>query len=42
MQLTSARVQGVRQAVTAYKALGGGWPGADLSTPRRPDEVSPK
>jgi multidrug efflux system outer membrane protein len=25
-QLTSAQVQGLRQAVTAFKALGGGWP----------------
>jgi NodT family efflux transporter outer membrane factor (OMF) lipoprotein len=25
-QLTAAQVQAVRQAVTAYKALGGGWP----------------
>ena len=27
-QLTAAEVQDLRQAVTAYKALGGGWPGA--------------
>jgi multidrug efflux system outer membrane protein len=27
-QLTSAQVQAVRRAVQAYKAIGGGWPGA--------------
>jgi outer membrane protein TolC len=29
-QLTTAEVQSVRQAVAAYKALGGGWSAADL------------
>lgn len=29
-QLTAAEVQGLRQAVTAYKALGGGWPAESL------------
>jgi outer membrane protein, multidrug efflux system len=28
MQLTNAQVQSVRQAVAAYKAIGGGWPAA--------------
>jgi NodT family efflux transporter outer membrane factor (OMF) lipoprotein len=32
IQLTSTRVQGLRQAVAAYKAIGGGWPGAELSS----------
>lgn len=32
IQLTAARIQGLRQAVAAYKAIGGGWPGADLPT----------
>jgi outer membrane protein TolC len=27
-ELTSAQVAAVRQAVQAYKAIGGGWPGA--------------
>lgn len=35
IQLTSARVQGLRQAVAAYKAIGGGWPGADLPPPEQ-------
>jgi NodT family efflux transporter outer membrane factor (OMF) lipoprotein len=28
-ELTSAQVEAVRQAVQAFKAIGGGWPGAD-------------
>jgi NodT family efflux transporter outer membrane factor (OMF) lipoprotein len=32
-QLTSAQVQGLRQAVTAFKALGGGWPAERYPTP---------
>ena len=28
IQLTSAEVQSLRQAVAAYKAIGGGWPAA--------------
>jgi NodT family efflux transporter outer membrane factor (OMF) lipoprotein len=32
-QLTSAQVQGLRQAVTAFKALGGGWPAESYPTP---------
>jgi outer membrane protein TolC len=33
-QLTSAQVQGLRQAVTTFKALGGGWP-AERYSPTR-------
>jgi NodT family efflux transporter outer membrane factor (OMF) lipoprotein len=35
-QLTTAQVQSVRQAVQAYKAIGGGWPGAAPATPAQP------
>jgi outer membrane protein TolC len=35
IQLTSARVQALRDAVAAYKAIGGGWPGADLPPPEQ-------
>jgi NodT family efflux transporter outer membrane factor (OMF) lipoprotein len=31
-QLTSAQVAGLRQAITAFKALGGGWPAAQFPT----------
>lgn len=31
-QLTSAQVQGLRQAVTTFKALGGGWPAERYAT----------
>lgn len=31
-ELTSAQVEAVRQAVTAFKAIGGGWPGATAQT----------
>jgi NodT family efflux transporter outer membrane factor (OMF) lipoprotein len=34
-QLTAAEVQGLRQAVTAYKALGGGWPAESLPAKAR-------
>jgi NodT family efflux transporter outer membrane factor (OMF) lipoprotein len=32
-QLTSAQVQGLRQAVTTFKALGGGWPAEHYAAP---------
>ena len=34
--LTTERVQALRRAVQTYKALGGGWAFAGLSTPQRP------
>lgn len=39
-QLTSAQVQAVRQAVTAYKALGGGWTVGD--PPPKPLAANPR
>lgn len=33
-QYASAQVQGLRRAVTTYKALGGGWPAQDVPTNR--------
>jgi multidrug efflux system outer membrane protein len=40
IQLTSAQVQAVRQAVTAYKALGGGWTVGD--PPSKPLAANPR
>ena len=40
VQLTSAQVQAVRQAVTAYKALGGGWTVGD--PPPKPLAANPR
>lgn len=34
-QLTSAQVQGLRQAVTTFKALGGGWPAEQYPAPSK-------
>ncbi|THD82530.1 MAG: TolC family protein [Phenylobacterium sp.] len=35
-QLTAAQVAGLRQAVAAFKAVGGGWPAGDFPTNRQP------
>lgn len=39
-QLTSAQVEAVRQAVQAYKALGGGWSGGEA--PSKPSPAEPR
>lgn len=39
-QLTAAQVEGLRRAVQAYKALGGGWPASQASTDKATPQAS--